>query len=203
MYLNLVTRKNTGIQNLTFGSLIYLSQNQDKFCDLGFMASLHNRVIPCASLATNLKRNPGVYRSLLMKVSDIPNADWKWKKWMIDIDWSNYKIPEYIPEIWDSINELVGLNSEVNDIEALILLSNNLGINLEYINKDIDSVHIDATHPYCTKRAAKYFKNLLTKIPRAEYLRLRKVDTKLAIKSGNFFYKNKNLNEAFICNSML
>ena len=203
MYLNLVTKKNTGIQNLTFGSLIYLSQNQDKFCELGFVVSLYNKITLCASLATKLRRNPGVYRSILMKNVDIPNADFRWKERMIDIDWSSFKISEYTPEIWNSIKEIVEFKPELSDVEALILLCNNLDIDLEYINKDSDAVHIDATHPYCTKRVVKYFRNLLVKIPRSEYLRLRKIDTKLAIKSGNFFYKNKNLNEAFIRNSML
>lgn len=92
-----------------------------------------------------------------------------------------YKVESALTEIQDS---------KLNLIESLILLFNSVNVEVAYINFDNDSIKIDPESKYCTLKMTKYFRNLLTRITRSEYLKLRITDNRLAIRSGNKFYKH-------------
>ena len=81
-------------------------------------------------------------------------------------------------------------SSGLNLIESLIALFNSVNVEVAYINFDTDSIRIDPGSKFCTLKMTKYFRNLLTRITRSEYLKLRSTDTRLAIRSGNKFYKH-------------
>jgi hypothetical protein len=92
-----------------------------------------------------------------------------------------YEVESALTEIQDS---------KLNLIESLILLFNSVNVEVAYINFDSDSIKIDPDSKYCTLKMTRYFRSLLTRITRSEYLKLRVTDNRLAIRSGNKFYKH-------------
>jgi len=197
MYLNLITRKSSKIPYLTLGLLVQLSTNPIQSMDL----KVTDKFSHCAEMRFRIIQNFKVYQNLIEKSADERGElDTEWSKVMLDIDWDNLIPMRYPHEVDESLKVI--LDTKSNNIQSLILLCSSLGINLEYINKDTDQVQVSDKYPYCTKRMVKYFPNQLIKISRSEYRRLRKIDKWLAIKSGNYFYKNKTLDEALFCNSM-
>jgi hypothetical protein len=93
-------------------------------------------------------------------------------------------------EFLDALNKVV--SESLDDVTAIKVLFKSVGILVEYINFDSDSIKIDKDSLFCTKRMAKYFDELLINIPRSEYVRLKSIDGRLVIKSRGKYFKNIN-----------
>lgn len=187
MYLHLVSKAKSGYPYLTLGAIRHLAfTNGDKL-------SIFNLVcnpIECAQLKLRIDQNRSQYVSMIKSAKNKGTIEKLWNRKMLDLEYVESDKPIY-PESMDlALIKIRACNFDT--IEALIELFNSVGIELEYINKDKDSVRVDELHPYCTKRLVRYFPSQIVKIPRAEYNRLRLVNKWYAIKSGNFYYKNKN-----------
>lgn len=197
MYITLVHKDIQGIPYMTLSRLISLKDNLKEEPTF----KLVSKFTRCASMCFKISNNSEVYSDFIRKSKDTPNElDNEWNKIMLDIDWDKLTPMRYPIEVMESLKVIQ--NDGLDNLTSIILLCSSIGINLDYINKDTDSVKVDRSHPYCTKRMAKYFKNMLVKIPRSEYHRLRSINKWYAIKSGNHFYKNKYLDETLLRNSV-
>lgn len=185
MILNLTRKCTSDFPYLTFGEL-------DSTPDDQITWKLGSNLIDSAKSRLKILNNFEFYKKVLEESEGQEDELTEvWKRFMQDIDWENKLPMRYSDELEKCIFEIA--NSEIDDIMALKLIGEVLKLNLEYVNLDTDSVRVSDTEPYCTKRMVRYFPEMLVKIPKSEYYKLKKQNKWLAIKSGNQYFKNKYL----------